>query len=237
MRALRQLTFFATPPDTCGYLPDREAVNAVADPRVPMTTGLYSELIDLGFRRSGRHVYRPHCPGCSACVPARIPVAHFQPNRSQKRNARLNRDLHVRIQGAGFSDEQYALYEQYVRHRHPGGGMDQPTPESYLRFLTCDWCETWFVEFRDGDNLAAVAVTDRLEHALSAVYTFFDPAARQRGLGTYAILWQIEQARLLGLDYLYLGYWIDESPKMRYKRHFRPLEGRIDGYWRELSAG
>jgi leucyl-tRNA---protein transferase len=230
------LLFFVTPPERCAYLPEHQAVNAFADPRAPMTTRLYSRLIDKGFRRGGSHVYRPQCAACSECVPTRIPVTAFTPSRSQRRNRRLNQELKTAILPQGYRDEHFDLYRRYQRGRHRGGEMDNPMPQSYLNFLECPWADTLFVEFRLRRALVAVAVCDRLAQGLSAVYTFFDPVERRRGLGTYAILWQIEAARQRALDYVYLGYWIAGNPKMSYKTRFRPIEGLIDGKWRMMNA-
>jgi leucyl-tRNA---protein transferase len=229
------LLFYVTPPERCAYLPGREAVNIFADPRARMNSALYGRLIDKGFRRSGSHLYRPQCPGCNACVPTRIPVAGFRPNRSQRRNRNLNSDLTVIVVPQGFRSEHFALYRRYQRGRHAGGEMDNPTPQSFLDFLSCPWTDTMFVEFRRGSTLMAVAVCDRTARGLSAVYTFFDPQERRRGLGAHAILWQIEEARHCGLDYVYLGYWIAGNRKMSYKTRFQPIEGLIDGAWRLLD--
>lgn len=109
--------------------------------------------------------------------------------------------------------------------------MDDPTPESYMSFLTCSWATTWFVEMRQGDSLLAVAVVDELRDALSAVYTFFDPDYANRSLGRFAVLFEIEQARRQGLNWLYLGYWISNCTKMRYKNEYQPLQYFRDGYW------
>ncbi|MDH3412380.1 MAG: GNAT family N-acetyltransferase, partial [Gammaproteobacteria bacterium] len=120
-----------------------------------------------------------------------------------------------------------------IRARHPGGSMDNPSEEQYREFLSCSWGNTVFFEFRLEGQLAAVAVSDVLDDGLSAVYTFFDPALSKRSLGAYGILWQIEEARRLNLDWLYLGYWIETSPKMRYKGDYRPQQRLIDGRWRD----
>ncbi|HEX2238632.1 MAG TPA: arginyltransferase [Gammaproteobacteria bacterium] len=230
------LLFYVTPPERCAYLPRREAVNVFADPRARMNTALYSRLVEKGFRRSGSHLYRPQCPGCNECIPTRIPVARFIPNRSQRRNRNANLDLTARILPQGYRPEHFALYRLYQHGRHTGGEMDNPTPQAYLDFLTCAWAETLFVEFRLHQVLMCVAVCDRLTTGLSAVYNFFNPNERRRGLGTHAILWQIEEARRLGLDYVYLGYWIASNCKMNYKTRFRPLEGLINGRWRPLNS-
>ncbi|MBK1672816.1 arginyltransferase [Ectothiorhodospira shaposhnikovii] len=229
------LIFFATAPDSCPYMKGGKMVSLFADPGGPMNAAVYGELLHHGFRRSGNHVYRHQCPQCRACIPYRIPVSRFKPDRSQRRTATLNRDLAVRIREASYDPEHFALYATYVNHRHKGGGMDNPTEESYRGFVTSQWCCTWLVEFRDGDRLLGVAVIDRVPDALSAVYTFFDPEFHHRGLGTLAVLWQIQRAREEGLSFVYLGYWNARSPKMAYKHRFQPGEGLVNGIWRSVG--
>lgn len=233
---LQQLAFYASPPHPCSYLPDREAVSLFADPNASMDMAIYSQLADYGFRRSGRHVYRPACAGCHACIPARIPVAEYRWRRWERRILQRNRDLQAHIIAPEHRDEHFDLYRKYIQTRHAGGGMDDPDPSRYLDFLTADWCETDFVEFRDGcGNLLALAVCDRLARGLSAVYTWFDPDHAERSLGSFAILWQIQEVLRRGSDYLYLGYWIEDCAKMRYKGRYRPLEILRDGHWRRLG--
>lgn len=229
--ASNRLAFYLTPPHGCGYLPERLATTLFADPTHPMDRRLYSVLSQSGFRRSGGHVYRPHCVDCRACVPVRVPVRRFQPRRSQRRTWRSNRDLRVRRRALAFDPEHFALYRRYLERRHPGGGMDKTSPGQYVEFLNAPWADTLSYEFRAGTELLAIAVVDVLVNGLSAVYTFFDPDCERRSLGTYAILWQIAEARRLGLDWLYLGYWIEESPKMRYKRDYQPQEHFRNGEW------
>jgi len=225
------ISFYATPPHECSYLPERMATTVFADPRAQMEMPIYSALIQYGYRRSGSHVYAPHCEGCYSCRSIRLPVEVFHPNRSQRRNYQHNQTLTTHIQPASFQQEHYDLYEKYIASRHQGGGMDNPQPDSYMEFLSADWCDTQFVEFRDGEKLLAVAVVDQTDTGLSAVYTFFDPECANRGLGTYAVLWQIDEARRRQRPYLYLGYWIEESPKMAYKAQFRPHQIFSAGQW------
>jgi arginine-tRNA-protein transferase len=225
------MAFFATPPHACSYLGGHQAITLFADPHMTMDTALYSALADLGFRRSGGHVYRPRCPNCQECLPVRIPVDAFQPDRSQRRTWARNQDLTVSVQPATFSEENYRLYRRYITSRHADGSMDIDDPEQYLSFLTSHWSDTHFVEFREQGRLLAVAVIDILEQGLSAVYTFFDPNERSRGLGTLAVLWQVEEVRRRALPWVYLGYLIESSPKMVYKTRFRPLQTFIQGRW------
>lgn len=218
------MRLFETDPHPCGYFDERTARNVVLDPTAAQPNRNYAMALQHGFRRAGDHVYRPHCNGCRACVPCRVSVAHFQPSRSQRRCAQTNADLSMRITPAAYTDERHALYLGYLRHRHRDGGMDQASATDFERFLTSSWSQTLFLEFRAGDHLLAVAVTDVCPQALSAVYTFFDPAHVSRGLGTLAVLKQIEFARQRGLAHVYLGFWINGHPKMEYKARFRPLE-------------
>lgn len=227
-----RITFFATPPHSCPYLPDQHASTIFADPRVRMNFRLHTLLSRHGFRRSGAHVYRPQCADCHACIAVRVVVDAFQPHRTDRRCLMRNQQLILVDRPAEYDAEHFALYRKYLGSRHAGGGMDDPTPTSYLDFLTAAWARTRFLEFRDGATLLAVAVIDELEDGLSATYTFFDPDVNSRGLGRFAILRQIELARARGLPWLYLGYWIAASRKMSYKTHFQPLEYFVEGRWR-----
>ena len=232
LNPLRHLRFFQTPDYECNYLPGRDAGTVFVDPAADLGGHLYSQLTLVGFRRSGRFLYRPRCRFCDACVPLRLPTRDFAPNRSQRRIWRANKDLVARIRGGAFNKEHFALYKRYQRLRHPGGGMDDSSPRQYLNFLRCGWANTRFVEFRLRGELLAVSVIDFLRHGLSAIYTFYDPRREKRGLGTFCILWQVETARRLGLRWVYLGYWIEGSVKMRYKNRFKPYEVLTDGMWR-----
>lgn len=231
------IRIFHTVPHVCGYLPDRRAINAVVDPALALDTRLYSRLAALGFRRSGSRVYRPACQACDACVPLRIPVAEFRPDRSQRRTWRHNRDVTVSITEPGFIAEHFALYSHYLTTRHADGGMGVSQAEDYLAFLVCDGIETRFLDFRLDGRCVALAVVDVLEDALSAVYTFFEPALARRSPGVLAILHEIELARQLGKDWLYLGYWIGECRKMRYKSRYLPHELLVDGRWLRTGGG
>jgi leucyl-tRNA---protein transferase len=218
----------------CGYWPERVARDLLIDPEAPDLAALYPHLLSLGFRRSGSHVYRPHCGQCNACIPLRVAAADFRPSRSQRRCARRNADLVWQVEAAGYSDERYALYRRYLGDRHPGGGMDQASQEEFAQFLTADWSPTRFLEARLDGRLLAVAVTDALPDALSAVYTFFDPEHAARGLGTAAILQQLAWASDTRRRHLYLGFWLRLHPKMQYKAGFAPAEVLLDGNWQPL---
>ncbi|MFQ5644854.1 MAG: arginyltransferase, partial [Thiogranum sp.] len=185
------LLFVATAPRPCSYLQGRDAISVFADPDATLSTALYDQLATYGFRRSGNNLYVPACPGCSECIPVRVPVHDFRRSRNQQKIWNRNHDLGCRVLAPEFREQHFALYTRYLNSRHPDGGMDNPGADDYMHFLTSDWCDTLFVEFRLGQTAVALAVTDRLHNALSAVYTFFDPEAARRSLGTYAVLRQI----------------------------------------------
>lgn len=227
------LNFYATSPYACSYLPGHLARSQVATPNHLVDTAVYGELVRAGFRRSGVFTYRPYCDNCRACVPVRIDVSRFAPNRSQKRATRRFAHLTAHQREIEFDEEHYLLYQRYQSSRHSGGGMDQDSREQYAQFLLQSQVDTVLVEFREQETLRMVAIIDVLSDGLSSVYTFFDPDVA--GLGTACILWQVDQCRRLRLPWLYLGYWIKHSRKMAYKSKFHPLQGRVRGEWREMT--
>ena len=232
---LSALHFYLTAPYPCSYLRDQQARSQVATPALLIGAPVYSQLVQRGFRRSGTYTYRPHCDHCKACVPLRISAQQFAANRSQKRAWKQHAHLEATLHPLQDNSEYYELYQRYQRARHKDGGMDNDDRESYQNFLLQSHVDSLLVEFREQGVLRMVSVIDLLSDGLSSVYTFYEPDLPRARLGVYNVLWQIELCRKLGLDFVYLGYWIKDSRKMAYKTQYQPAQGLLDGIWRTFD--
>ena len=223
-----------TPPHDCQYLPNQQEQLLVLLDETLLTPTGYEPLLSAGFRRSGSDVYRPRCATCNACQSLRLAPSQFKASRSQKRIRRLNRDVKIHV-AREDKPEYFQLYERYINQRHQDGTMYPASHEQYASFVLCEWLSPLFIECWLDDNLVAVAVTDELSQALSAIYTFYEPRLSHRSLGTFAILSQIQLGIELNKHWLYLGYQVDDCQKMNYKQHFRPHQRFIAGQWQEMN--
>ena len=230
------LQFDRTADYPCSYLEGKRAISEVVTPPHLITSKIYSELVRHGFRHSGVFTYRPVCAECSACVPVRLPVARYVPNRSQRRSLKSHENLLARERPLMYFEEHFQLYQRYQVMRHAGGGMDQDSNEQYVHFLLQSSVGTRLIEFTESGVLRMVSLIDLLNEGLSSVYTFYDPDVAGASFGTYNILWQISKCDANRLLYLYLGYWIRNSSKMAYKSNFKPIEGLIECVRQRLDA-
>jgi arginyl-tRNA--protein-N-Asp/Glu arginylyltransferase len=225
-----ELQLYQTHEYPCSYLPNQHAQSLTVSPPEAISADNYSQLINLGFRRSGSHVYRPNCAQCNACTSIRVIAEQFEPNRSQRRTFKKWQDLTTSVCELEFKPEHFELYQSYQQSRHSGGTMAQDDQSAYHKFLLESRVDSFLVEFRDATKqLLMVSLIDHVNEGLSAVYTFYDTNAT--GLGTYGILWQITVAQQLNLPYIYLGYWVDGSAKMAYKTNFSASQILRDGAW------
>ncbi|MCK5121708.1 MAG: arginyltransferase, partial [Methylococcales bacterium] len=229
------IPLFLTEQQPCNYLNKKNSQSAFVHPSFQLNTTIYSQLIEQGFRRSGNEVYTPHCPDCSECIPSRISAEQFIPSKNQRRCIKKNLQTSVTIKPAKFEQAHYDMYMRYQKQRHQEGGMADSSPDDYISFLASDWCNTLFVEFSINGELAAIAIVDLLDNALSAVYTFFEPELSSYSLGTYAVLWQIEHAKEMNLEYVYIGFWIKNCQKMSYKTQYQPIQGFINNEWQIIT--
>jgi arginine-tRNA-protein transferase len=235
LAALHQ--FFATTSVPCPYLPGQAERKLIVELAGRSASLFYDELSRAGFRRSHRFAYRPACRACTACVPVRIAVENFAHSRSTRRVRNTNADATARILPPRATPEQFGLFTMYQHSRHRESDMATMSFGEYRTMVEDTAVRSAVAEFRDPDGaLIAVSLFDRLDDGISAVYSFFDPARPRRSLGTWSILWLVEECRRLGLPYVYLGYWIAESPKMAYKIRFPALEYLSDGAWRPVDG-
>ncbi len=228
--------FYTTAPLPCPYVAGRTERKVVTEIVGPDADSLHDRLSRAGFRRSHNIAYAPVCPSCQACLPIRVAVGSFEPDRTQRRIMRSNAGLSGYRVPARATAEQFHLFQRYQQVRHGDGDMASMSFYDYRAMIEDTPIETFMVEFRDrADQLVSACLTDRLADGFSAVYSFFSPGLERLSLGTHAILWLVENARSLGLDYVYLGYWVPESRKMAYKARFRPSEVLVGGMWRPLN--
>ena len=215
----------------CSYLPNKqEQLLVILDPSC-YSTDKFESLLGLGFRRSGNQIYRPHCPICSACNSVRVLAQDFIPSKSQKRKLNKAKNQFEVKYSTQERPEYYPLYSKYITMRHQDGSMYPPEKEQFQSFLLCSWLKITFIELWHQDTLVAVAVTDCMNSAISAIYTFFDPDFEHYSLGSVMILEQLKFAKEQNKQYVYLGYQIDECDKMKYKTQFLPAQKQLNDEW------
>lgn len=219
------ISFMVTTEVPCPYLSGRMERKIITELAGTQANEMFELLSRAGFRRSHSIAYRPACAACQACVPVRIVVEDFQLSRSMRRVLAKNADLTAEIRPAHPTQEQYQLFSRYLEARHNDGEMVGMGPQDYASMVADSPVDTRMVEFRDRQrNLIAACLTDWSGDGISAVYSFFTPERESGSLGTFVVLRLLELAHNASLPYLYLGYWVEGSQKMDYKRRFQPLE-------------
>lgn len=222
--------------DDCSYIDGKLSRILLIDPQAQIDTRIFSALADGGFRRSGELIYKPSCNSCAQCLACRIPVADFKINSMQKKAWKRNQDLKVTLIPAHQATQEHAqLYVKYIQHRHADKQSSPPDEQQFYDYLVVSRTQNIFIEYWLNEQLIAVSACDMFDDGLSAVYTFFDPDYQKRSLGVFSVLMQVEYAKSLQLDYVYLGYWIPHSQKMNYKAQYQPLEILYRGKWERLS--
>ena len=234
--------FFVTSPAPCPYLPGKSERKVFTELKGPHADELNDALGRIGFRRSQTVAYRPSCIDCTACVSVRVVADEFRPSTSQKRNCKRNGDLVATVCRPWSTVEQFELLQHYLGDRHPGGGMTNMDEIDFADMVEHTPVDSWIVEYReptaDGTpgQLVGACLTDRQGDGLSMIYSFYDPDyGRREGLGNYIILDHIARARSLGLPFVYLGYWVDGSPRMQYKIRYRPMERLTRSGWNRIA--
>ena len=231
------LEFYITPEHSCAYLDDKQSKTLFMSPETAPNERLYDRLINNGFRRSGDHIYRPHCDDCKACISIRIPCDTFTPSKQQKRCAKKGLRFSQRLQPACFDQQHYELFERYINARHTDGDMYPTSEKQYREFLLSDWLNTQFLDLLEPTtgNLVACLVFDEISSGTSAIYSFFDPDYSQFSPGRLLVLKLVNITRQKQLEYVYLGYWIKNCRKMSYKGEYRPIECFTDDHWVRLT--
>jgi arginyl-tRNA--protein-N-Asp/Glu arginylyltransferase len=231
------LEFYSTPEHECPYLEQQKSKTLFLNPKLQPDERVYGWLVDKGFRRSGDHIYRPHCDNCKACISVRIESNQFFANKQQRRCFKKGKRFTTKVQPAKFDQQHYQLFKRYIESRHADGDMYPTSEKQYREFILCDWMNTQFLDFIEptSGQLIACCVFDQLESGLSAIYSFFDPNFSKFSPGRLSVLTLIELSKQLRLDYVYLGYWIKDCRKMSYKGEYRPIECFIEDRWVKLS--
>ena len=234
----QQTLFYKTPPAPCGYLPNRNETKILTWLSGDNAEKTHSLLLELGFRRSQTISYKPICTACSACIPIRIPVRFFKPNKQQKRTLKVNHDIFRIIASPVLYDKHYDLYMRYMRSRHHDQEMSKMSFRDVAMMTEETTIDTAIIEYYHQtpthDILIGWVLTDFSDNGLSMVYSVFDPDYAHNSLGTYAVLNHIALAQETSLEYLYLGYWIAESKKMSYKNKFKPHQIFVNNHWQDV---
>ena len=235
-KVLKKIQFYVTTEYSCGYISGQDAQSIVATPYKNINSKNFKSLISQGYRRSGQYVYKPNCKNCSACTPIRLLTSNFNASRSQKRAKKYLDTLSVKLLPLSFNEDHYNLYVDYQNKRHRNNNESEDDISDYNDFLIKSNVNSKIVEFRLNNDLKMITIIDIIDDGISAVYTFYDCGDQKLSLGTMSIIWLIEFCKKEDIPFLYLGYWIHASQKMKYKTNFKPYELMIEGVWQEATS-
>jgi arginine-tRNA-protein transferase len=219
-------------PTPCSYLEGQNS-SSIFSQNPNIDAQAYQQLSELGFRRSGGQIYRPHCEDCQACEPTRVPLKSFKASKSQRRNLKKNSDIDYSIEPLVNDDEHMELYERYQWHQHRGHMSASAT--EYLDMFDHPNIPVRHIDFRLNGQLIGVSIVDLMPKAISSVYFYFCPEHRNRGLGTFSALVEFQEALKLGMEHAYLGFTIAACQKMAYKAKFMPQERFLNEEWTASS--
>ena len=231
--SFKKIKFYTTTEYNCSYIDKMDAQSLVVTPYKSINQNTFQDLIEKGFRRSGQYIYKPNCKSCTACIPIRLSVKKFLPSKTQKRTYKKHGYFKIREAPLSFKKNHFDLYLKYQNKRHSFINNEQNNLDDYNDFLIKSNVKSKLIEFWDGDLLKIISIVDIVSDGISAVYTFYDPDDDKVSYGTYSIIWLINWCKAHQLKYIYLGYWIGECNKMKYKTNFKPYELYIKGYWQE----
>ncbi len=248
-QSTEQAQFFVTAPSPCPYLEGQQERKVFTHLNGRRATSMHQLLSQHGFRRSQNLVYRPACDACAECKSARVVCNEFTLRKRHRRLLRLNTDLIVQQIEPLAQREHYDLFMRYLGSRHENGSMTEMSFADFECMVEDTPVKTILVEYRlppepgkvaaqGPGKLVALALTDVMADGFSMVYSFFDPVLEARGLGNFMVLEHITRAQREGRSFVYLGYWVANSPKMHYKSGFKPLEiHALPAGWQRLDQG
>ena len=234
--SLRFVVVSAEPYD-CPYLPGQVACTPLRLPLGPLPGAAFDHLLAQGDRRAGPTLYRTQCASCTACEPLRVPTRGLAPSRSQRRVLRLNdADVRVEVGAPQPTPERVALYNRHRSERGLARGEEPISVEEYRMHYVVSCVDTREIAYFVGSRLVAVSLLDVGQTSASSVYHYFDPDEGRRSLGVYSVLKEIALCAEWGLEWYYLGLWVEGCGSLRYKSSYYPHQRLRDGVWQDHAG-
>jgi arginyl-tRNA--protein-N-Asp/Glu arginylyltransferase len=213
-------------PDTCPYLKD-EVYRQEYFAGTELDSWQFQYLLDHRWRRFGTVFFRPVCPSCRKCRSIRVFAPFFTPTKSQKRVLKRNKETRVVFGPLKFREELYSIYEKHSRQKF----AQESSQDEFLRNFFNPGVPSFQSEYFIDGVLAGFGILDIAGQGLSSVYFCYDPKYSDYSLGSFSVMEEIRETAARGLEYYYLGYYIEETPRMAYKGRFHPYELLVEGAW------